>query len=463
MVENYVGDGKMQETNEVKDDVTLEETVAENLKDEQVVSQENPNAPQEATLEEEKGSKKANKISPEAKKGMLQFILFIVMSLVAFVLQILIVQFGDDILIKCGVDGTKKFTAWIFGEYTVATFVAFLVGNVVAKVVSYILNRKKTFAATNNLAFSFTVYIIMCVVLIIVETLIGPKLATAYENVIPNSSNYASTLSMITYSIADFVIVFLMEKFVIMNNKLFAKKAKSQSEGDGVAIEGEGDASAVSEEGAVAVAADVATDETKDIKEPEVDNASQEIVILSQNEDIATPEEEVKEEVKPEEEVKEESDAPILSLEEAAEVAQEEVIQEEIKLEEQSVAEAKPAKKAPAKKTTTAAKKTTAATKKTTSTAKTTASKTTASKTAASKSTAGKSDSSKATAAKKSTSTAAAKKPATVKATATKAPAKKNTTTAAKKTTAASKTTAAKKTTSAAKKTTAAKAEENKD
>ncbi len=170
------------------------------------------------------------KSDKNGKKNFIQFVWFIFMSIFAFVAQILIVQFGDDLLILCGVDGQTTFVAWIFGEYTVPTFVAFLTGNIVAKVLSYILNRKKTFAATNNLAFSFSVYVIMCVVLIIVETLIGPILSDAYANAIPAISGAAETISVFTYSLIDFLIVFFMEKYVIMNNKIFAKKAKAKQE-----------------------------------------------------------------------------------------------------------------------------------------------------------------------------------------------------------------------------------------
>ena len=166
------------------------------------------------------------------KSTFLQFILFIIMSLVAFVVQIVIIQFGPKLLELCGVDATKKFTAWIFGNYTMAAFISFLVGNVAAKAISYILNRKKTFGAVNNLVFSMTVYVIMCVALIIAETLIGEPLANAYKKLfasIPALVEWAPTLSMITYSIADFLIVFLMEKFVIMNDNLF-KKSKDEAE-----------------------------------------------------------------------------------------------------------------------------------------------------------------------------------------------------------------------------------------
>lgn len=172
-------------------------------------------------------------MAEKKKSTFLQFVLFIVMSLAAFVVQIVLVQFLPKLLVLCGVSESSTFTAWIFGQYTVPAFVGFAVGNVAAKVISYILNRKKTFGAVNNLAFSMTVYVIMCVVLIIAETLVGEPLAKAYANLfknVPALVEWSSTLSMITYSIADFLIVFIMEKFVIMNDNLFKSKKKEDVE-----------------------------------------------------------------------------------------------------------------------------------------------------------------------------------------------------------------------------------------
>lgn len=190
----------------------------------------------EETSVPEEGAAEATAEKPAKKPhGFVQFIWFIVMSLVAFALQMIIASFGDNLLALFGVDNetfvneagkvvpVNPFIEVGIDSFTLAGFIAYLVANIVAKVISYILNRKKTFAAVNNLAFSFTVYVIMCVALIVAETFIAAPIQNFWIS-IGVSPDVAGMVTVITYSIPDFLIVFLMEKFVIMNNKLFAKK-----------------------------------------------------------------------------------------------------------------------------------------------------------------------------------------------------------------------------------------------
>lgn len=189
----------------------------------------------EETSVPEEGAAEATAKKPAKKPhGFVQFIWFIVMSLVAFALQMIIAQLGDNLLALCGIDNAMQvidgkkvpvnpFITIGIDSLTLAGFIAYLVANIVAKVISYILNRKKTFAAVNNLAFSFSVYVIMCVALIVAETFIAAPIQNFWIGIgVPES--WAGMVTVITYSIPDFLIVFLMEKFVIMNNKLFAKK-----------------------------------------------------------------------------------------------------------------------------------------------------------------------------------------------------------------------------------------------
>ena len=287
------------------------------------------------------------------KSTFVQLILFIIMSLAAFVVQFLIVQFGPAGLKLCGVDDAQKMDFWIFKGYTLAAFISFLVANTLAKIISYILNRKKTFNAVNNLVFSMTVYVIMCVTLIIVETIIGEPLAKAYANLFKNNAaiaEWAPTMSMITYSIADFIIVFLMEKFVIMNDNLFKKSKK--------------DVAPVEE--ANAEEAEAQAEEVKDeteVKDQAIDEApavEEEIVAAPVEEKTEEP---VKEE-EPAEEKVEEAPVPEVAEEKAEEVKEEapaeepvkeeapaeEPAKEEAKEEAAPVEEEKPAKKAAAKK-----------------------------------------------------------------------------------------------------------------
>ena len=286
------------------------------------------------------------------KSTFLQFILFIIMSLVAFVVQIVIVQFGPKLLELCGVDATKEFTAWIFGNYTMAAFISFLVGNVAAKVISYILNRKKTFGAVNNLVFSMTVYVIMCVALIIAETLIGEPLANAYKKLfasIPALVEWAPTLSMITYSIADFLIVFLMEKFVIMNDNLF-KKSKDEAEVvDSVepVVDSTEEAKEEVEEAPAAEETPVeetpAEEEVKEeapVEEAPVEEVEETPVVEETVEEAPAAEEAPVEETPAEEEVKEEApveEAPVEEVEETPVV--EETVEEAPAAEEAPVEE----------------------------------------------------------------------------------------------------------------------------
>lgn len=181
----------------------------------------------EETSVPEEGAAEATAEKPAKKPhGFVQFIWFIVMSLIAFALQMIIAQFGDDLLALCGVANEGEFIKVGLDSLTLAGFIAYLVANIVAKVISYILNRKKTFAAVNNLAFSFSVYVIMCVALIVAETFIAAPIQNFWIGIgVPES--WAGMVTVITYSIPDFLIVFLMEKFVIMNNKLFAKKEEA--------------------------------------------------------------------------------------------------------------------------------------------------------------------------------------------------------------------------------------------
>jgi uncharacterized protein YegP (UPF0339 family) len=267
-------------------------------------------------------------MAEKKKSTFLQFVLFIVMSLAAFVVQIVLVQFLPKLLVLCGVSESSTFTAWIFGQYTVPAFVGFAVGNVAAKVISYILNRKKTFGAVNNLAFSMTVYVIMCVVLIIAETLVGEPLAKAYANLfknVPALVEWSSTLSMITYSIADFLIVFIMEKFVIMNDNLF----KSKKEEDAEVEDSEADEEPVEDAPAEEVEesaqeADVVDEVEAEETEEAQEEAKEEVAEETTETEVEAP----VEETKVEEEVTEEAQ------EDEAEVNEETPVEEETKAEE---------------------------------------------------------------------------------------------------------------------------------
>ena len=302
----------------------------------------------EETSVPEEGAAEATAEKPAKKPhGFVQFVWFIVMSLVAFALQMIIAQFGDELFALFGIDNAMQeidgkkvpvnpFITIGLDSFTLAGFIAYLVANIVAKVISYILNRKKTFAAVNNLAFSFSVYVIMCVALIVAETFIAVPIQNFWIGIgVPES--WAGMVTVITYSIPDFLIVFLMEKFVIMNNKLFAKKEEvAAADETAVAVD-----TAASDDGVITVAPVVA-DEAVAEEAPAA--AAEEAPVEQAAEETAVEEaqsEEAVEEAQSEEAVEEVAEA----VEEATPV--EEVVTEEplaeTPQEEQAIAEAEAA------------------------------------------------------------------------------------------------------------------------
>lgn len=440
----------MQETNEVKDNVTLEEKVAENLKDEQVATEEVQPANDGEAVAVEGEPKKKNGL-----KNFIQLVLFILLSMAGFIVQMIIEQVGFRIP---AIKNLNEQTFNLFGlPQEVGSFIITMIAVFICKLINFILHRKVLFKARANLAFSIAMYLIFSIVLWIGSAAVKAPVKNALmgnewwvSHITSDPEGWAVTVAVMVYSTADLIIMFFAEKFLIMNDKLFKKGREQAAEGEAVAVEGE-TASEEKEQQESAkvealvsepvVAADIVEETSTETAVAEVEEKEgeskasdeDEIVILSQNDMVAVPDEDVKVEIKDSIAEEEKSDAPVLSLEEAAAAAEVEVAQEE---------KAKTEEKPAAKKTST--------------TKKTTAAKKPASKTSAAKKTTTTTTAKKATTAK-----AEGAKKTTVKATATKAPASKTTAaksaSATKKTTTAKSTATAKKTASTATKKPAAK------
>lgn len=286
----------------------------------------------EETSVPEEGAAEATAEKPKKEKGtMLQLVLFIALSIIACVVQMLIINF-----LPMAIKDDREIQAWIFTQ-PLNSLIGFLVGNVVAKLLSYFLNRKATFGARKHFAFSMTVYVILCVVLIIVETLIGEPLKQAYLGVLgdpirncgiaffaEDPEGWCNILSIITYSCADLIIVFIMNKLLIMNDHIFDRWEKKE---EAVAA---ADETAVAVDDTAAVEAPVVADEAVAEEAPAA--AAEEATVEQAAEEAAV------EEAQSEEAVEEVAEA----VEEATPV--EEVVTEEplaeTPQEEQAIAEA---------------------------------------------------------------------------------------------------------------------------
>ena len=159
---------------------------------------------------------------------LMQAIKFTLISLVAFVSEFAIMYILQySLLSTCG---EEDFTWWIFnyaggrtGAFGLAGFIAMLGSKFVAEVISFTQNWKKNFKANSNKVFGVTVYVLTVIAIIIFTQWLSGALA----NVIKNEAGL--TVCKMVGSIVSFVVMFLMDKFVIMRVKK-DKKAPATEE-----------------------------------------------------------------------------------------------------------------------------------------------------------------------------------------------------------------------------------------
>lgn len=150
--------------------------------------------------------------------GIWQFIKFSLMSSIAAVVEITSFLLLNSLILK---SLNTQAVDWFVFHYNpnttggMGTMVAFLISTTLAQIVAFIANRKKTFNANNNLAFSVTVYSIMMVMIILVQTWSGPIIVEWMDGFIHNS-DISGLLSKLLWMFISFLIIFPMSKYVIM-------------------------------------------------------------------------------------------------------------------------------------------------------------------------------------------------------------------------------------------------------
>ena len=120
----------------------------------------------------------------------------------------------------------------IFGYETTAEFIGFLVGSITGQVLTFVLNRKKTFNCTNNVVISGIMYTILAVFIIFMQTLLGGAITSACYGANPTPSSALGLLfnlaGQAVGGIAALVISFLGNKFLVMRN-WGSKKATAET------------------------------------------------------------------------------------------------------------------------------------------------------------------------------------------------------------------------------------------
>lgn len=122
----------------------------------------------------------------------------------------------------------------IFGYETTAEFIGFLVGSITGQVLTFVLNRKKTFNCTNNVVISGIMYTILAVFIIFMQTLLGGAITSACYGAMPEPSSFVGLLfnlaGQAVGGIAALIISFLGNKFLVMRN-WGSKKSKTETTG----------------------------------------------------------------------------------------------------------------------------------------------------------------------------------------------------------------------------------------
>ena len=158
-----------------------------------------------------------------------QIVKFTLISCIAFIAEfasMYALQYGLE-----GVCGNEHFHWFIFdyaagreGAFGTAGFIAMLGSKCIAEIISFTINRKKTFNANNNVVFSAIMYVITVIALIIFTTWLAGVLGDAMG---PAAGN---TISKMLSSVISFVVIFLMDKFVIMRKVDKGEAAEENAE-----------------------------------------------------------------------------------------------------------------------------------------------------------------------------------------------------------------------------------------
>lgn len=169
-----------------------------------------------------------------------QIIKFTLISCIAF-----IAEFASMYALQYGLEdvcGNEDFHWFIFhyaagrsGAFGTAGFIAMLGSKCIAEIISFTINRKKTFNANNNVVFSAIMYVITVIALIIFTTWLAGVLGDAMGPAI--GADAGNTISKMLSSVISFVVIFLMDKFVIMRKVDKGDKAEDVEAAEAIAAD----------------------------------------------------------------------------------------------------------------------------------------------------------------------------------------------------------------------------------
>ncbi len=186
-----------------------------------------------------KGLKGIDNAAASKGKGvetLWQFIKFIVVSLGAFVIQTVL-----PILIRIPMSEefqTRAFDWWIFHDATDAKtgvvtglglFLAANIANIIAQIVSFFINRDKTFNSDANIAVTLPIYIVFTIALICFSAWLSPTLINFFQahNV---NTDLSLLLSGAICGAIQFFLYFPFDKILFPKKKEAVEEAEAAKE-----------------------------------------------------------------------------------------------------------------------------------------------------------------------------------------------------------------------------------------
>lgn len=172
--------------------------------------------------------KEIDKKAAEKGKGVetfWQFIKFIVVSLGACVVQI------GSLAILYNLPAIKELSTtafhWFVFDYPVvegarcglALFIASNTSNILAQIVSFFINREKTFNSSANVAVTLPIYIVFTVALICFSAWLNPVVFTLCAEKFNLGSGLSLTIATAVCATIQFVLYFPVDKILFHKKK----------------------------------------------------------------------------------------------------------------------------------------------------------------------------------------------------------------------------------------------------
>lgn len=164
-----------------------------------------------------------------------QMVFFLMFSVLCGLTQ-MIVTYALSAGLKLASSLNSNFDWFVFHFATSAEFIGFLVGSVVGQVLTFVLNRKKTFNMPDYVALRAVMYAVLAILIIIMQTYLGGLVTNALHNAKPDANGALDLVFNLTgqlvAGIAAVIINFLGNKFLVMRDwsKLLNKKKGESAE-----------------------------------------------------------------------------------------------------------------------------------------------------------------------------------------------------------------------------------------